>query len=196
MHGLGTDINKIKKRIRFCDYLTVAQLYLQENFLLERPLTPTDIKPRLLGHWGTCHGINIAYANLKASLGDFQFILGPGHGLPALQANLFLDGDLLPHYPEATPNLHGIEYICKNFSWPHGFPSHTSPSTPGAIQEGGELGYALATAHGASLNRPGKIIAAIPQKKSPFILLPITRHKQSGRVFVGKREITKRQKNR
>ena len=86
---------KIQNRIRFCDYLCVAQLFLQDNFLLERELAPDDIKSRLLGHWGTCHGINVAYANLKAGYKDdpnYSFILGPGHGFPALNANLWLDG--------------------------------------------------------------------------------------------------------
>ena len=139
MHGLGVDIRNIEKRIRFCNYLSVAQIFLQDNFLLNRALSFSDIKPRLLGHWGTCPGINIAYANLKARFPRMQFILGPGHGFPALQANLFYDGDLVEYYPEATLNLHGIEYICKRFSWPYGFPSHASPMTPGVIAEGGEL---------------------------------------------------------
>ncbi|MBO7718119.1 hypothetical protein J6S37_01320 [Candidatus Saccharibacteria bacterium] len=165
MEAVGTDeIEKIKKRIRLCDYLTVAQLYLKDNFLLERDLEPDDIKPRLLGHWGTCHGINIAYANLKAYFHDdpnFSFILGPGHGFPALQANLFIDGELLKVDNKATLDKEGIKYICKNFSWPDGFPSHASPITPGVITEGGELGYALANAYGVSLGHPEKTIAVL-----------------------------------
>ncbi|HLI94890.1 MAG TPA: hypothetical protein VKT72_02260, partial [Candidatus Baltobacteraceae bacterium] len=35
------------------NYLCVGQIYLRDNPLLARPLTPEDIKPRLLGHWGT-----------------------------------------------------------------------------------------------------------------------------------------------
>jgi xylulose-5-phosphate/fructose-6-phosphate phosphoketolase len=161
MYGLGIDINKINRRIRFCNYLSVAQIFLQDNFLLNRPLEFADIKPRLLGHWGSCPGINIAYANLKARFPKMQFILGPGHGFPALQANLYFDGDLFNYYPDATPNLHGIEYVCKNFSWPYGFPSHASPMTPGVIAEGGELGYSLATAYGAALGKPEKFIAVL-----------------------------------
>lgn len=167
MHGLGIDINAIRKQIRFCDYLTVAQLFLQDNFLLQRALAFSDIKPRLLGHWGTCHGINAAYANLTQwhqhsdTKTDFQFVLGPGHGFPALQANLFLNGELEKHYPQATRNLSGLEYVCKQFSWPYGFPSHSSPATPGVIAEGGELGYSLATAYGASLHRPQKFIVVL-----------------------------------
>ncbi len=167
MFGLGIDSDMIKRRVRACDYLTVAQLFLQDNFLLERPLSFEDIKPRLLGHWGTCHGINVAYANLKAFFDsqnqqdDFQFILGPGHGFPALQANLFLDGELLKVDSEAKRNLDGIKYICKNFSWPDGFPSHASPMTPGVISEGGELGYALGIAYGAALGHPERTIAVL-----------------------------------
>ena len=161
MYGLGIDINKINRRIRFCNYLSVAQIFLQDNFLLNRPLEFADVKPRLLGHWGSCPGINIAYANLKARFPKMQFILGPGHGFPALQANLYFDGDLFNYYPDATPNLHGIEYVCKNFSWPYGFPSHASPMTPGVIAEGGELGYSLATAYGAALGKPEKFIAVL-----------------------------------
>lgn len=165
MSGLGIEnLERIKRRIRAADYLAVAQLYLKDNFLLERPLKLEDIKPRLLGHWGTCHGINVAYANLKSYFGDdpnFSFVLGPGHGFPALQANLFLDGDLEKVDPKATVDEAGIAYICKHFSWPDGFPSHASPYTPGIITEGGELGYALANAYGVALGHPEKTLAVL-----------------------------------
>ncbi len=158
------EIEEIKKRIRLCDYLVVAQLFLQNNFLLQRELRHGDIKPRLLGHWGTCHGINVVYANLRNkyhSNPDFCFILGPGHGFPALNANLWLDGELEKVDPKATRDLPGLEYLCKSFSWPDGFPSHASPITPGVITEGGELGYALANAYGMSLGHPEKTIAVL-----------------------------------
>ena len=165
MNAVGiAEIEYIKKRIRLCDYLCVAQLFLQDNFLLERPLEFNDIKPRLLGHWGTCYGINVVYANLKNAFGkdsDFSFILGPGHGFPALNANLWLDGDLEKIDKKATRNYAGLEYLCKSFSWPDGFPSHASPITPGVITEGGELGYALANAYGMSLGHPEKTIAVL-----------------------------------
>ncbi len=164
---IGAEIEKIRRRIRAADYLTVAQLFLQSNFLLERPLSFDDIKPRLLGHWGTCHGINTTYANLthfyreyRAGT-DLQFILGPGHGFPALNANLFLDGELAKVDPRATRNLSGIEYLCRNFSAPGGFPSHASPFTPGVIVEGGELGYALGAAFGAALGHSEKTVAVM-----------------------------------
>lgn len=159
-----SEIEAIKKRIQICDYLVVAQLFLQSNFLLEKPLEFTDIKPRLLGHWGTCHGINVAYANLMSAYEDnpdFSFILGPGHGFPALQANLWLDGELTKIDPRATIDRRGLENICHDFSWPDGFPSHASPITPRVITEGGELGYALANAYGLSLGHPEKTIAVL-----------------------------------
>lgn len=165
MNSVGTDsFDSISKRIRACDYLTVAQLFLRDDFLLERPLELDDIKPRLLGHWGTCHGINVAYANLKHFFRDndnFSFVLGPGHGFPALQANLFIDGELEKVDMQATRNAAGIAYIARNFSWPDGFPSHASPFTPGIITEGGELGYALANAYGVALGHPEKTIAVL-----------------------------------
>lgn len=166
MSGQGDfkTIEKIRKRIRLCDYLCVAELYLKDNFLLERKLGPQDIKPRLLGHWGTCHGINVAYANLKSYYGDdpdFSFILGPGHGFPALQANLWLDGELAEIDRRASVDVEGLVYICRRFSWPDGFPSHASPITPGVITEGGELGYATANAYGLTLGHPEKTVAVL-----------------------------------
>lgn len=165
MSSVGiADVITIKNRIRLCDYLCVAQLYLQDNFLLDKELSFDNIKPRLLGHWGTCHGINVAYANLKMKfLGDpnFSFVLGPGHGFPALQANLWLDGELAKVDPKASINEEGLNYICRNFSWPDGFPSHASPFTPGVITEGGELGYALANAYGVCLGHPEKTVAVL-----------------------------------
>ena len=162
MYPVGIDFERLKRRYRALDYLVVAQLFLQDNFLLARELKAEDIKPRLLGHWGTCHGINVVYSNLQAVFGgDFTFVLGPGHGFPALQANLFLDGELEKVDEKATRDEAGLAYICRNFSWPGGFPSHASPVTPGVICEGGELGYSLGTAFGAALGHPEKTVAVL-----------------------------------
>lgn len=162
----GMEIEKIRRRVRAADYLTVAQLFLKDNFLLKRKLGFSDIKPRLLGHWGTCHGINVVYANLKffyENRPELQFILGPGHGFPALQANLFLDGELekIDSRFAVDNNLTKIEVLCKNFSFPGGFPSHASPMTPTVVTEGGELGYALGTAYGVALGHPEKTAAVL-----------------------------------
>lgn len=149
------EMEKIGRRVRAADYLTVAQLFLRDNFLLKRKLTFEDIKPRLLGHWGTCHGINVALANLLAfykNSQNFSFILGPGHGFPALNANLFIDEKL---------EEKEIGKFCRKFSWPGGFPSHSSPMTPGVITEGGELGYALGAAYGQVLGHPEKTVAVL-----------------------------------
>lgn len=162
---MNDQIQQLERYVRATNYLTVAQIYLQKNQLLERSLTPDDIKPRLLGHWGTCPGINFVYAHLNRLINqeeaEMLFVLGPGHGFPALQANLFLEGTLGDYYPEATRNAAGIEYLTKQFSWPGGFPSHTNPGTPGAILEGGELGYSLATAYGSVLDNPDLITACV-----------------------------------
>jgi xylulose-5-phosphate/fructose-6-phosphate phosphoketolase len=159
------EIELIKKYVRAANYISATQIYLLDNFLLERKLTFDDIKPRLLGHWGTCPGINFVYANLnhliKKHNAEMMFVLGPGHGFPAIQANLFLEGTLAKYYPEATQNENGLGYLLKNFSWPYGFPSHSNPGTPGVILEGGELGYSLSTSYGAALDNPDLIVACL-----------------------------------
>ncbi|HEV2403080.1 MAG TPA: phosphoketolase family protein [Candidatus Saccharimonadales bacterium] len=162
---MESDTSVFDKYLRAANYLTVAQIFLRDNFLLERPLIADDIKSRLLGHWGSGPGVNLAYAHLSKlaqKFGqDILFVLGPGHAFPALQANLFLEGTLGAFYPEAQPNLNGIAYICRNFSWPYGFPSHSNPGTPGVILEGGELGYSLATSYGAALDNRNLIVACL-----------------------------------
>lgn len=150
---------------RAANYLTAAQIFLQDNFLMERDLTFDDIKSRLLGHWGSGPGVNFVYPHLsylaKRHNQDMMFVLGPGHAFPALQANLLLEGTLAKYYPDATQTYDGIGYICRQFSWPYGFPSHSNPGTPGVILEGGELGYSLATSYGAALDNPNLIVACL-----------------------------------
>jgi xylulose-5-phosphate/fructose-6-phosphate phosphoketolase len=160
------ELEQLKKYVRATNYLVASQLYLHKNFLLKEKLSFDDIKPRLLGHWGTSPGINFVYAQLnhlikKNDITDMMFVLGPGHGFPALQANLFLEGTLEQYYPEATRDLSGISYISKSFSWPYLFPSHSNPGTPGVILEGGELGYSLSTSYGAILDNPDLIVACM-----------------------------------
>lgn len=162
---MNNNLKAIEQYVRAANYLTVCQIFLQKNVLLSEPLTFDDIKPRLLGHWGTCPGINFIYANLNYLIKKHRvstlLVLGPGHGFPGLQSNLFLEGTLQKYYPQATQNIKGIEYLAKNFSWPYGFPSHTNPGTPGAILEGGELGYSLSTSYGAILDNPDLLVACI-----------------------------------
>lgn len=162
---MNNEIEKIKKFVRATNYLSVGQIYLQDNFLLQDKLKFDDIKSRLLGHWGTCPGINFVYACLNNLIiktnAKMMFVLGPGHGFPAIQSNVFIEGSLGKYYQEAKANEAGISYITKNFSWPYGFPSHSSPMTPGVILEGGELGYSLSTSYGAVLDNPDLIVACL-----------------------------------
>lgn len=159
------EVLSVEKYLRLANYLTAAQIFLQDNFMMTRDLTFEDVKPRLLGHWGSGPGVNFAYAHLsflaKRHAQDMLFVLGPGHAFPALQANLFLEGTLGHFYPQATQNLDGVAYLCRQFSWPYGFPSHSNPGTPGVILEGGELGYSLSTSYGAALDNPNLLVACL-----------------------------------
>ena len=155
----------ISKFLRAADYLSAAQIYLQGNYLLEEPLKPEHIKARLLGHWGTCPGINFVYAHMNRAIiahdVEALFVLGPGHGFPAIQSNLFLEGTFSKYYPDVPRNREGMAHMMKQFSWPYGFPSHSNPTAPGVILEGGELGYSLATAYGAILDNPNLIVPCL-----------------------------------
>ena len=162
---MKASLDAIRQYVRAANYISAIQIYLLENTLLTEPLTFDHIKPRLLGHWGTCPGINFVYAHLNALIRehnlDMMFVLGPGHGFPALQANLFLEGTLGEFYPEITENAEGVRQIAKKFSWPYGFPSHSNPGAPGVILEGGELGYSLSTSYGAVLDNPELIVTCL-----------------------------------
>jgi xylulose-5-phosphate/fructose-6-phosphate phosphoketolase len=161
----GADLDAIARYQRVTDYLVAAELYLKENVLLEEPLKPEHIKDRLLGHWGTSPGINLIYAHLNHLILRYDLemflVTGPGHGAPANLANLYLEGTLHDFYPDLTFDRAGVEKFVRSFSWPDGFPSHLYPGVPGTIHEGGELGYALATAFGAAMDNPDLIVACI-----------------------------------
>jgi xylulose-5-phosphate/fructose-6-phosphate phosphoketolase len=161
----GAELDAIARYQRVTDYLAAAEIYLKENVLLEEPLKPEHIKDRLLGHWGTSPGINLVYAHLNRLIMrydiDMFLVTGPGHGAPANLANLYLEGTLHEFYPDLTLDKAGVEKFVRSFSWPGGFPSHLYPGVPGTIHEGGELGYALATAFGAAMDNPNLIVACI-----------------------------------
>ncbi|HEY1352783.1 MAG TPA: phosphoketolase family protein [Ktedonobacteraceae bacterium] len=150
---------------RATNYLAAAQIYLRDNFLLKKPLAPAHVKDRLLGHWGTCPGINMIYAHLNRLIIHYDLnlflVTGPGHGAPANLANLYLEGSLEHFYPDLGRDEAGLSNLVRGFSWPGGFPSHLAPAIPGTIHEGGELGYALATAFGAAMDNPDLIVACI-----------------------------------
>ncbi|MGA7571446.1 MAG: phosphoketolase family protein [Candidatus Aquilonibacter sp.] len=151
---------------RAANYISAGQIYLLDrNPLLRRSLTPEDIKPRLLGHWGTTPGLNFVYAHLNRAIVqrdlDVVFMAGPGHGGPALLANSYLEGTYSELYPNVPQNATGLARLFKQFSFPGGVPSHASPTTPGSIHEGGELGYVLSHAFGAVFDNPDLLVCAV-----------------------------------
>ena len=150
---------------RAANYLSVVQLYLLDNPLLRRKLTIDDVKPRLVGHWGTAPGQNFIYAHLnriiKKNYVDMIYISGPGHGGQAMISNNYLEGTYSLVYPNITENEDGIKKLCTRFSFPGGVSSHVAPETPGSINEGGELGYSLVHAYGAILDNPNLIAACV-----------------------------------
>ncbi len=147
------------------NYLTVGQIYLQANPLLRQPLRPEHIKPRLLGHWGTSPGLNLIYVHLNRLIKEHDanviYLAGPGHGGPALVANVYLEGTYSEFYPRISQDAQGMRDLFRQFSTPGGIPSHVSVTTPGSIHEGGELGYVLAHAFGAAFDNPDLIVAAV-----------------------------------
>jgi xylulose-5-phosphate/fructose-6-phosphate phosphoketolase len=150
---------------RAANYLSVGQIYLKDNPLLDRPLSSDDIKPRLLGHWGTTPGLNFIYTHLNRLIVehdlDMIHITGPGHGGPGIVAHTYLEGSYSETYPHIGPGREGLRKLFRQFSWPYGIPSHVAPETPGSIHEGGELGYSLLHAYGAAFDNPDLIVACI-----------------------------------
>ena len=150
---------------RAANYLSIGQIYLKENPLLESPLRPEHIKSRLLGHWGTTPGLNFLYVHLNRLITDNDldmiYVTGPGHGGPGLLAQTYLEGSYTERYPAIERSREGLHRLFRQFSWPYGAPSHVSPETPGAIHEGGELGYSLLHAYGAAFDNPDLIVACI-----------------------------------
>lgn len=150
---------------RAANYLSVGQIYLRDNPLLEEPLKREHIKPRLLGHWGTTPGLNMLYVHLNRLIKQHDlnmiFVTGPGHGGPALVAQTYLEGSYTERYPAIERSRNGMQRLFRQFSWPYGVPSHVAPETPGSIHEGGELGYSLAHAYGAAFDNPDLIVACV-----------------------------------
>nr|WP_073468646.1 phosphoketolase family protein [Rhizobacter sp. OV335] len=158
-------LHRIDAWWRAANYLSVGQIYLRDNPLLDEPLALAHVKPRLLGHWGTTPGLNLLYAHLNRVIAahdlDMIYVIGPGHGGPGLVASAWLEGSYTERYPAITRDRDGMRRLFRQFSWPYGIPSHVAPETPGSIHEGGELGYSLAHAFGAAFDNPGLIVACV-----------------------------------
>ena len=161
----ATELRRIDAYWRAANYLSVGQIYLLDNPLLREPLRPEHIKPRLLGHWGTTPGLNFIYAHMNRAIRKWDleaiFITGPGHGGPAILANVYLEGTYSEVYPEVSRDVDGLRRLFRQFSFPGGVPSHVAAEIPGSIHEGGELGYSLAHAYGAAFDAPDLLVCCV-----------------------------------
>jgi xylulose-5-phosphate/fructose-6-phosphate phosphoketolase len=160
-----SEIQRIDGYWRAANYLSVGQIYLLDNPLLAEPLRLEHVKPRLLGHWGTTPGLNFIYVHMNRAIQRHDlnaiFVTGPGHGGPAVVANTYLEGSYSELYPAVSRDREGMKRLFRQFSFPGGVPSHASPETPGSINEGGELGYALAHAYGAVFDNPDLVACCV-----------------------------------
>ena len=160
-----TELEQMNAYWRAANYLSVGQIYLLDNPLLHEPLTREHIKSRLLGHWGTTPGLNFIYAHLNRLINKYDlnviYVAGPGHGGPAIVANVYLEGTYSEYYPDIPQGADGMKRLFRQFSFPYGIPSHVAAETPGSIHEGGELGYAVSHAFGAAFDNPDLIVACV-----------------------------------
>ena len=156
---------KLDAYFRAANYLSVGQLYLLDNPLLRRPLEKSDIKRKIVGHWGTVPGQNFIYTHLNRIIKEHDinmiYVSGPGHGGNAIVSNVYLEGTYSEVYPDITEDIKGMRKLFKQFSFPGGISSHVAPETPGSINEGGELGYSLSHSFGAVLDNPDLIVACV-----------------------------------
>jgi xylulose-5-phosphate/fructose-6-phosphate phosphoketolase len=158
-------LDKMDAYWRAANYLSVGQIYLYDNPLLKRPLKLADVKPLVVGHWGTTPGQNFIYVHLNRIIKKYDlnmfYVAGPGHGGPAIVGNVYLEGTWSEVYPNVTQDEAGLKKLFTQFSFPGGISSHVAPTTPGSIHEGGELGYSLSHAFGAAFDNPDLIVACV-----------------------------------
>ncbi|MDQ6614343.1 MAG: phosphoketolase family protein [Actinomycetota bacterium] len=158
-------LSKMDAYWRAANYLSVGQIYLYDNPLLRRRLELSDVKPLVVGHWGTTPGQNFIYVHLNRVIKrydlDMFYVAGPGHGGPALVANTYLEGSYSEIYPNVGQDEAGLKRLFTQFSFPGGISSHVAPTTPGSIHEGGELGYSLSHSFGAVFDNPDLIVACV-----------------------------------
>jgi len=158
-------LRKIDAYWRAANYLSVGQIYLLDNPLLQQPLKKEHIKPRLLGHWGTTPGLNFIYVHCNRIIKHHDlsmiYIAGPGHGGPGLVANVWLEGSYSEFYSNISTDADGMKKLFKQFSFPGGIGSHVTAETPGSIHEGGELGYAVSHAYGAAFDNPNLLVCCV-----------------------------------
>ena len=159
------ELKEIDGYFRAANYISAASLYLKDNPLLKRKLEFSDIKSKLVGHWGSAPGQNFVYAHCNRMISKYHlhmmWVSGPGHSGQATMGNVYLEGTLGEIYPEYTMDENGLKYFFKNFSFPGGTSSHVAPEVPGSIHEGGELGYSLSHAFGAAFDNPDLIVTVM-----------------------------------
>lgn len=159
------EVELLDKYFRTCNYMSVGMLYLKDNPLLKNELKMSDIKNKLVGHWGSAPGQNFIYTHLNRIINKYNlnmiYISGPGHSGQVMIANSYIDGTYSEIYPEFTQDKKGLQKLFKNFSYPGGTSSHAAPEVPGSINEGGELGYSLSHAYGAVIDNPDLIVACV-----------------------------------
>src|SRR6202790_1698747 len=88
-------LHKMDAYWRAANYLSVGQIYLYDNPLLNRPLMLDDLNHMFLGPWGTQPGQNFIYVHLNRVIKkydlDMIYVSGPGHGGPAVVGNTYLE---------------------------------------------------------------------------------------------------------
>lgn len=152
---------------RALNYLSAAQLYLRDNLLLDRPLTPQDVKERPQGHWGTCPGVSLLLANLGPILAhaptgaDAVVVHGAGHAGPAVLAHGYLTGRLGQTHPRFRQSAAGLRALITEFPHSEDLGSEITPLLPDQLYMGGQLGPALPFAHGAALDAPNRLVVAL-----------------------------------
>src|SRR5438477_6172957 len=118
------DFASLDRYWRAANYLTVGQIYLLDNPLLRERLRAEHIKSRLLGHWGTSPGLSLIYAHLNRLIQDHDvnaiYLAGPGHGGPAILANVYLEGTYSEIYADVPQNEQGMARLFRQFSTPGG----------------------------------------------------------------------------
>ena len=158
-------LDKMHRYWQAANYLTVGQIYLQENPLLREPLQAEHIKPRLLGHWGTSAGLNFIYVHLNRLIkergANVIYIAGPGHGGPALNANSYLEGTYTAVHPEVTQDARASGYYFANSPRQAAYPATAARMCQIRSTKAANLGYSLLHAFGAAFDNPELIVACV-----------------------------------
>ena len=109
------EVRRIDQFFRASNYLALGMIFLKDNPLLRRPLQPNDIKPRLLGHWGTSPALSFVYTHLNRIIErddlDMIFMAGPGHGAPGVLGPVYLEGTYSEVYPDKSEDEAGLARV-------------------------------------------------------------------------------------